>query len=171
MNNTLRQVQEFHQVFDHPIGNLTDIELLKVRQLRIKLLFEELTELAEASDCRYTLSSLCAEHLGQGAGTDGDNVNKLEELDACCDLQYVLNGKIITAGLQNVFDANFDRVHQNNMSKAHSTYEQALETKNKNRFTNYNIKPKDGGLFILTNADGKIIKPHDHVKVALSLTL
>lgn len=170
MNNTLRQVQEFHQVFDHPIGNLTDIELLKVRQLRIKLLFEELTELAEASDCRYTLSSLCAEHLGQGAGTDGDNVNKLEELDACCDLQYVLNGKIITAGLQNVFDANFDRVHRNNMAKAHLTEQHAADTL-RISLNGQGETIATKGYVIVKNLDGKIIKPHDHVKVELSLTL
>ena len=172
MNKSLEQVQEFHEIFNHPIGNLTELEPLQVRQLRIKLLFEELEELAEASDCNYTFFHLCNEFTEGDddiSEMDGDNVNQIQELDALCDIQYVLNGKIITAGMQDIFDREFDKVHQNNMSKSHRSFAHAYETTLKSGDTKYNITPKSDK-FIVTNEAGKIIKPHDHKKVELSLT-
>jgi predicted HAD superfamily Cof-like phosphohydrolase len=176
MNQTLKQVQEFHLTFEHPIGEDSGVvEDLKIRQLRIKLLFEELKELAEAGDVQGTLYDLCksvAEYQDENDNgiepVDGNNVNKIEELDALCDLQYVLNGKIITAGLQFVFDRGFDQVHKNNMTKAHRSHEHALETALKAGLEGYKIIQKPGGV-ILASAAGKIIKPHDHVKVKLEL--
>ena len=174
MNKSLKQVQEFHEIFNHTIGNLEEVEPLSVRQLRIKLLFEELQELAEASDCEATFENLCNIYLGIGDAPlyekDGNNVNQLEELDALCDLQYVLNGKIITAGMQGIFDREFNKVHQNNMSKAHTSYWQALETARRLKLVDSQIESKNGiDRYVLTNSSGKIIKPHDHKKVELSL--
>lgn len=179
MNNTLKQVSSFHETFNHPIGeDSATKESLKVRQLRIKLLFEELSELAEAGDVRKTFLQLCDEysektndqiHLNDCTLVDGDNVNKQEELDALCDIQYVLNGKIITAGLQYVFDRGFNQVHENNMTKAHRSHEHALETALKaNLEDGYKIIQKHAGVILLSNA-GKVIKPFDHKKVELSL--
>jgi len=186
MNKSLEQVQEFHQVFNHPVGNLTEFEPLQVRQLRIKLLFEELEELAKASDCMETFVNLCIEPWERETTSvfsddpevagilydspDGDNVNQLEELDALCDLQYVLNGKIITAGMHEIFDREFDLVHQNNMSKAHNSWlhaEQTIQSIPKEE--KYQILGINPNTFVLTNSSGKVIKPHDHKKVQLSL--
>lgn len=187
MNKSIEQVKEFHETFSHLVGDISKVEPLATRQLRIKLLFEELAELAEASDCTMTMAKLsCSylEDLGAKLGplpiteklittdkviTDGDNVNQIEELDALCDIQYVLNGKILTAGMHEIFDKNFDLVHQNNMSKAHDNYEEALKTKSSLGLTSYNILPKENGKFVLVNSAGKIIKPHNHEKVLLTL--
>jgi len=189
MNKSLEQVQEFHFTFSHRIGNINELEPLNVRQLRIKLLFEELRELAEASDCKRTLVDETAKYVSSFSNnptdvfkactdahddwkiTDGDDVNQLEELDALCDIQYVLNGKIITAGMQHIFDREFDKVHQNNMSKAHNSYWHASETADKLKLIDAKIVSKNGiNHYVLTNSEGKIIKPHDHKKVELSLT-
>lgn len=198
-------VAEFHQTFEHPIAEAPDTkESLKIRQLRIKLLFEELVELAEASDCKRTLVDLCAttsfdivEKSSNGGNLggyelnrteflenvteahdshnviDGDNVNKIEELDALCDIQYVLNGKILTAGLQNTFDPNFVLVHSNNMAKAHQSIEHAKETIDKldTDPIGFQLLASESGKYRLLNKDGKLVKPHDHVKVALDLNL
>jgi predicted HAD superfamily Cof-like phosphohydrolase len=190
MNHSLKQVSEFHQLFEHQIGeNSSHEEPLNIRQLRIKLLFEELKELAEASDCKRTFVELCDNYtldvldgLGDMEGQksereqvltkleihDGDNVNKLEELDALCDIQYVLNGKILTAGLHKVFDREFTVVHQNNMTKAHSSLEHADETLYKTLKDKGTIVEKNG-YFIVLNESLKVIKPWDHTKVKLSL--
>lgn len=170
MNKSLEQVKQFHEVFDHRIGNINELEPLAVRQLRIKLLFEELQELAEASDCMETFDNLCDEvtYETKYPSKDGDNVNQIEELDALCDLQYVLNGKIITAGMHDIFDKNFDLVHQNNMAKAHTDSKEALTTA---MVTPGNTKVvQHGDYHVVTNLHGKVIKPHNHVKVQLSLT-
>lgn len=171
--NYIEKVREFHETFEHPVGNLEQTEPLKIRQLRLKLLFEEFIELAEASDCMETLGNLCENQINrmasaEGGYVDGDNVDKIEELDALCDLQYVLSGKILTSGLHEVFDRNFDLVHQNNMHKAHSTWEHAQETARKLGLKNYTIRPRNRK-FLLLNSDGKLTKPHDHKKVKLYL--
>lgn len=171
--NYIEKVREFHQTFEHPVGNLEQPEPLKTRQLRLKLLFEELVELAEASDCMDTLGQLCENQVNrmasaEGGYVDGDNVDKVEELDALCDIQYVLSGKILTSGLHEVFDRNFERVHMNNMAKAHHSKTHALETVRYHGLKNYEIIHK-GEHWLLLNSDGKLIKPHDHKKVKLHL--
>ena len=169
MNKSIEQVKEFHETFSHPIGDISKVEPLATRQLRIKLLFEELEELAEASDVQKTFFELCHGYT-EGCDTtldvDGDNVNQIEELDALCDIQYVLNGKILTAGMQEIFDKNFDLVHHNNMSKLMDR--EAAELTYASLSYPGSISPKGNG-FIVTNLDGKIIKPHNHVKVLLTL--
>jgi len=192
MNSNLEKVAEFHRTFEHPIGEgPTSNEPLEIRQLRIKLLFEELAELAEASDCQKTFTKVCADYFEMQVRkkqpdlvstsedykesffesihlNDGDNVNKLEELDACCDIQYVLNGKILTAGLHEVFDKNFTIVHENNMTKAHRSEEHAMETVAV-RGGLHTMSKKEEGKWLLFNTDGKLTKPHDHKKVQLTL--
>lgn len=171
--NYIEKVREFHQTFEHPIGSLDKEEPLKIRQLRIKLLFEELQELAEASDCMETFENLCKNQfvgLDDKMVQDGDNVDRVEELDALCDIQYVLSGKILTSGLHEVFDKNFDLVHQNNMRKAHLNALHILETVRAKGWKEgeYSIIQRDGR-FLLLDKDGKLTKPHDHKKVKLHL--
>lgn len=171
MNKTTELVRCFHEVFEHPVGNLTEIEPLKIRQLRIKLLFEEIAELAEAGDVTGTLLSLCHTYIRNAESnkySDGDNVDQLEELDALCDIQYVLDGKKLTSGLSGeLFSDAFLIVHANNMTKAHKSREHARETVLKNVMAEgFEIREKNG-LTLLYNADHKLTKPHDHVKVSL----
>lgn len=173
MNDSIKKVLEFHETFEHPIGlDSSHVEPLKTRQLRIKLIFEELAELAEASDVINTMYNMCENYCFEVENTgyqlDGNNVNKTEELDAIADIQYVLNGKILSSGLQHVFDKAFDQVHANNMNKAHRSVEHAEETANKNNMQGYKILNKNSHI-ILHNSDGKLTKPHDHVKVKLTL--
>jgi predicted HAD superfamily Cof-like phosphohydrolase len=177
MNEFVKSVLEFHELFNQPIGNLNVNEERKTRQLRIKLLFEELEELAEAGDLKATFGKLCADVTMKNVDSffatgqqieDGDNVDKIEELDALCDIQYVLAGKIITGGYQGVFDRNFETVHRNNMTKAHRSHEHAMETVEKNGLPKFEIIQK-GNAFLLNNEHGKLTKPHDHIKVKISL--
>jgi predicted HAD superfamily Cof-like phosphohydrolase len=194
MNKSLQMVKEFHDMFEHPIGkNSSHKEPLEIRQLRIKLLFEELSELVEASDCKATFIELLIETiynmsiendpnlkglinytndikdiLNLTDIKDGDNVDKIEELDALCDIQYVLNGKILTAGLQNIFDREYQVVHENNMTKAHDTEEEALKTLNK-VLNNKGVVFKRNGKYLVNNTSGKLIKPYNHEKVNLNI--
>lgn len=173
MNKSLLQVEEFHNTFDHPVGNLIDPEPLHIRQLRIKLLFEELAELAEASDCKLTMLVICGQYCEINTNEqikDGNDVDKIEELDALCDIQYVLNGKILTGGYHYIFDREFDVVHSNNMTKAHSGARHVGETiRIKGDSPNdYTVVQKEDK-WLLFNKDGKLTKPHDHTKVKLTL--
>lgn len=173
---TTEKVKEFHELFEHPVGESTIcLEPLKIRQLRIKLLFEELQELAEAGDVMGTFESLCHKVIsdftadnGQ-SNVDGENVDKVEELDAICDLQYVLDGKKLTSGLYRCTDEAFDLVHENNMSKAHDDMAHVQATADKyvwQKDRDYTVTETDRG-FLMYNIAGKLIKPHDHKKVDL----
>ena len=166
---TLDKVREFHKTFGHPVNQINEVESLKTRQLRIKLLFEELSELADASDVKDTFLRLCSTHVAlrdwKFGMKDGDKVDRVEELDALCDIQYVLDGKKLTSGLHEVFDLAFDRVHQNNMGKAHRNGSHVSETADK---TDLELSYKEvNGKFIAYNQSGKVIKPYDFVKVGL----
>jgi predicted HAD superfamily Cof-like phosphohydrolase len=171
--NYLKKVFEFQETFLMAIGpDINHVESLETRQLRIKLLFEELHELAEASDVRHTFQKLCHETLSNDAKdwADGDNVDRVEELDALCDLQYVLTGKIVSSGLWPVFDEAFKRVHKNNMEKAHVSIRHMEDTAiHKNLMISKckMIKISDD-VYLLHNESGKLVKPHDHKKVDLS---
>ena len=194
MNDKLRKVAEFHKLFEHPINEPGSVEDRKIRSLRIKLLFEELEELARASDMNETFYRLCMlharevirtkeghsnaelaegdrwmeQHIASMGLEDGDMVDKVEELDALCDIEYVLMGKVLTSGLHKVFDREFDVVHQNNLDKAHRSEEHAQETARRKGLQNYSITPKDG-VFLLLDKDLKLTKPYDHLKVKLNI--
>lgn len=124
---TLEQVEEFHRIFNHPIAENIGEETLETRQLRIKLLFEELGELAEASDCLGTWDELTSNHADVML-EDGNNVDHVAELDALCDLQVVLDGKFLTSGHWRHKKEAFAEVHRSNMSKADRVSQVKLES-------------------------------------------
>jgi predicted HAD superfamily Cof-like phosphohydrolase len=179
MKNT-KLVKDFNKVFDFPIRTIDEIEPLESRQLRIKLLFEELQELAQAGDVSETFYNLCLFHTAKiddfiySTGDehfiikDGNNINKIEELDAITDIDYLLCGKKLSSGLHEVSDKAFELVHENNMNKAHKDYSHIGETLNGHiNINEYTIFPIIGGGLVLYNPDGKLTKPHDHKKVDL----
>lgn len=51
--------------------------------------------------------------LGQALG----NHDKVEILDALCDLQYLVDGTFIACGMAHLKDAAFAEVHRTNMAK------------------------------------------------------
>ncbi len=164
--SSVEKVKEFHEMFEHPIGTISSLEPLKIRQLRIKLLFEELSELAEAGDVRQTFRDLCINKSCEGFTLDGDNVNKKEELDAITDIQYVLDGKKLTSGLYEVCEEAFDLIHENNMKKAHRSPEHVNESAERLGIALTCIERN--GIFVAVNSDGKTTKPWDHEKVTLN---
>ena len=168
MPQYINKVKEFHETFGHPINDQENEIDLKTRQLRIKLIFEELEELAKASDVLETFHNLCYDTVYDEYQEtrlpyfyhDGNNVDKKEELDALVDIEYVLSGAVLCLGYHDVYDEAFDEVHSSNMSKMCLSLSQAEETiafyKNKQVSSHY-IK-KDGGYIVLRNEDNKILK-------------
>lgn len=92
---TIRQVTEFHKTTDSNIEPHPCIPGLDRIALRIDLIAEELEELRKAAYQK----------------------DVVEVLDALCDLQYVLTGTVLEFGMQNIFEAAFNEVHDSNMSK------------------------------------------------------
>lgn len=184
MNKYIEDVKKFHETFGHPINNSSDAIDLKTRQLRIKLLFEELEELSEASDTVGTFQELCLntlsgiedsyDHLevfyNDGVlSEDGDNVDKIEELDALCDIQYVLSGAVLAMGHQNNFDNAFQNVQDSNMSKGCKTIKEVEDT-----IIHYSEKGvesyyvRKGDIFIvLRKEDNKVLKNVNYIATDL----
>lgn len=167
--DTIKTVEEFNRTFDVPILNNSEEAQIDRRALRIKLLFEELQELAVATGCGEDFHSLCERNrLVRG---DRDRV---EELDALTDLQYVLDGTYLELGhWKNKYEA-FKRVHESNMSKICSKIEaedlvDELTEGIKGGF--YNIVEKESiksnyNCYVV-RYDGKIMKPFSYKPVDL----
>jgi predicted HAD superfamily Cof-like phosphohydrolase len=123
MNKTLEQVKEFMLMFKQPVQPITHQIQTDRARLRLSLLLEETHELAVAyGEDRY-FKDMC--HSISTKPTYTDSPNRVEELDALVDIQYVLNGAVLEGGLGDCFDEAFDEVHANNMTKAASTIEEA----------------------------------------------
>ena len=171
MSNYIKDVAEFHTTFNHPINDVKDEIDLKLRQLRIKLLFEELAELAEASDVKFTMSKLCDEYLVDSESyTDGSDVDKVEEVDALCDIQYVLSGAILVLGHHERFDEAFAEVQASNMSKQCANTDEVCDTIDmyiERGMERKNIKFEENGdkFIVIRKEDGKILK-NKHYKPA-----
>jgi|VirMetMinimDraft_7_1064189.scaffolds.fasta_scaffold20236_4 predicted HAD superfamily Cof-like phosphohydrolase len=161
MNKYLEQVKDFHEAFNHPVEEtIEEHGNHKLRELRLKLLYEEIEELSNAMGTDGTLHKLCKETLTKPI----NNImyDKTETLDALCDIQYVLSGAVISLGYKNVFDEAFDEVQRSNMSKMCSTIEQSEDTikyykEERNEPLDINVTEKEDG-YIIVREDGKILK-------------
>lgn len=95
MSGYLGKVSKFMLLFNQPQPLTPCIPPSDRVDLRLRLLKEELSELVEAIE-------------------EGDLVGVL---DGFIDIQYVLSGAIQEFGMGDIFDKNFDLIHENNMSK------------------------------------------------------
>lgn len=172
----LESVKQFHETFNHPVG---DTELSN-RQLRIKLIFEELEELSDAMDCKKTFLDLCKNKVSDIYGNridfvsvetdmindrvpllvDGDNIDDVETLDALADIEYVLSGSIVQMGMHTNFEEAFDRVHESNMSKMCRTQKELDDTLQyyKEKGVEVFYEEKDGGYIVKRSSDNKTLK-------------
>lgn len=94
-NEWVDQVEEFHKVYDCPIGVLGESVGTNLKILRQNLLMEEVIELSDAMK---------------------EN-NVVEVADAIVDCVYILLGTAHTYGLGPVIADVFAEVHASNMSK------------------------------------------------------
>lgn len=109
----LTLVEQFQVASDQPVSKTPTNAIANQNFLRYQLMREENKEYMVATQ----------------------NLDKIEVLDACTDMLYILLGTINQHGLQDVIEEAFTRVHVNNMTK---------------------IGP-DGK--VIRNAEGKILKP------------
>tara|TARA_R110000803_G_scaffold198361_1_gene262093 strand:- start:313 stop:687 length:375 start_codon:yes stop_codon:yes gene_type:complete len=97
----MKKVREFHEKMKLAIDQPYSKELM---DFRLKLLFEEIQELATAA--------LDIEELTDKDGRYGLMQNLLKEM---CDVVYVIKGMAVSFGMD--FDEAFTLVHKSNMSK------------------------------------------------------
>lgn len=129
MDKTLKQVKEFHELYDMTVNETPTVPSVQDARLRFNLILEELLEFAEAADIEMSahlkLQNKCEELEKKRRARDrideGINVNLVGVLDAFSDIRYVVNGSIITYGFADMFEEAFDEVHNSNMSKTCKT--------------------------------------------------
>jgi predicted HAD superfamily Cof-like phosphohydrolase len=97
----MKKVREFHEKMKLAIDEPYSKELM---DFRLKLLFEEIQELATAA--------LDIEELNDKDDRYGLMQNLLKEM---CDVVYVIKGMAVSFGMD--FDGAFKLVHKSNMSK------------------------------------------------------
>ncbi len=101
-------VRDFHETFEHPINKKPYPDMFneqkKLVDLRLKLITEEVGELADAIK----------------------NKDIVEVADALSDILYVVYGAGHALGIN--LDNTFRLVHKSNMTKACQTEQQAIDT-------------------------------------------
>lgn len=117
-------VLEFHAAFGHPINYAPTVPPIDVRLLRIKLIAEELTELAEATGVKLRIEhKTVQDNDGTQLGkyeidvwpTREEHCNLVEAADALGDLRYVVDGGTLVYGIPG--EAVLAEIHRSNMSK------------------------------------------------------
>lgn len=93
MIKSQQMVQTFHETFEIPVERVPVIPSESIKNLRVKLIAEELEELAEAF-------------------TENDLV---EVADALGDILYVVFGSAVACGIN--VEPIFNEVHRSNMTK------------------------------------------------------
>jgi predicted HAD superfamily Cof-like phosphohydrolase len=128
-DHPMNSVNLFMLAFGQKVPSKPTMPEPDVQSLRFRLIHEEAEELHDAD-------------------------NLVEYLDAVGDLLYVVYGAALDAGFTaRQIDAAVAEIHRSNMSKLWTKDELALAP------ADHKIQPALGGLFIVSRADGKIIKP------------
>ena len=122
MQHSINLVRIFHSIFGHPIAERLTPGDKKLRELRVKLIAEELTELCQALGVRLAIDHdpRLAEEDGRNytrveAVFNNDQVNLTEAADALGDLDYVVQGSNLVFGIP--AEAVMTEIQRSNLSK------------------------------------------------------
>lgn len=165
MNKSIESVKEFHSIFSQPIKTSIGVPSKERALLRVRLIFEELKELAEASGVAEEFNDMISDNVEVFIPVINKEPNNAEALDALVDLQYVLDGSILEYGMQDVFEVAHNDVHVSNMSKfcvSKIDLEASLAHYKAKRIQTY-TKEDNGRYFIYKAEDGKLLKPLNYV--------
>lgn len=173
MYKQLENVKQFHETFGANVEDRPVIPSKERVKLRLALILEELTELAQASgvDALADFRNMLLDKIkGIELGTipaHSQNGNIVECLDALVDLEYVSLGTVLEYGLHNIFNDAGDEVHDSNMSKLCKTEEEAKRTvvdrlKTRNEVCVYRYCENVDGYIVERKDDNKVIKSIDY---------
>lgn len=115
MAETIKLVKEFHQIFGHPIGEAPHETTAELRELRVKLIAEELGELCVALGVGLTLIVEGKAVICEVVDNPNLEVDLVEVADALGDLDYVISGANLVFGIP--AEAVAIEIHRSNMSK------------------------------------------------------
>lgn len=157
------KVEFFNKIMGQNISDDPENVPLELRQLGIKLIFEELHELAVASDVEGTFMDLCLEKLPEERDeypTDGDNINVTYQADGLGDVNYTNLWCVNVFGHRKTHSKVFDRICESNNSKVCDSMEEAEATREywiKESGLKCHIENIDGNL-VVKDTNGKVRK-------------
>lgn len=144
MNKMQQMVKDFHEKFGLAINYKPTMPEMKTRMLRLRLIMEEITELAMAFDIAIQDVNLFDFDVSINPYSR-DMSNIVQATDAVGDLLYVVIGTAVSMGID--IDKVFEEIHRSNMSKVWR------------------------GIGVVKDAFGKVIKPVDYSPVNLTEAL
>jgi len=164
----IEQVKDFMLTAGQPVNKKSVTLDTKRAELRLGLILEELEELSVALGQHDVFRKLI--ELTLKKKLINCLPNKVEQLDAYCDLQYVLSGAILESGMGNVFEDAFKEVHKSNMSKFCIDREEALATQDKylQEEISTSILKVNEKLVVYRVSDNKILKSINYKPVNLN---
>lgn len=117
MTHTIEKVKIFHETFGHPVAEILNPGTKKLRELRVNLIAEELTELCEALGVCLHINRVDGEYqVSVLAEAEDSEVDIVETADALGDLDYVVQGANLVFGIPS--EKVLDEIQDSNMSKA-----------------------------------------------------
>jgi predicted HAD superfamily Cof-like phosphohydrolase len=143
---TVEMVKEFHQAFDHSIRSTPGFPTGDEVEFRYNFIREELNEMIDSY------------HAG----------DLVEFADALGDIQYVLDGLFLNAGLHDKKQEIVAEIHKSNMSKLCKDMKEAEATVANLLLTHeggykFTISPV-GEYFVVKRGDGKVMKSIKYFK-------
>lgn len=140
--NTIELVKEFHEVFGHPIGTTPHIPDEGTVDFRVGFIKEELNEL---------LAAFASDDL-------------VEFADGLGDIQYVLDGFFLNAGLADKKEAIMAEIHRSNMSKVCQNADEAQVTIDSMPGVDCYFKIVGRYWIVYRSADNKVMKSINYSK-------
>lgn len=117
MTHTINLVRIFHNTFGHPVAKRLTPGDKTLRELRVKLIAEELGELCEALGVDLSLEvkdGVCILQDAQAVKEDHE-ISLVKAADALGDLDYVIQGANLAFGIP--AEAVMAEIQRSNMSK------------------------------------------------------
>ena len=153
MTKQQNDVRTFMQTFGQATPNSPTVPDRQTRNLRIKLLLEEVLELAEASGVTIvdTRSGQLLKGDALAMAAEGE-VDLVGVADALADIDYVNQGAAVAYGLD--LEPFQDEVHSSNMTKLWSEAEVASPAMK----VGYSIEGSNSGGYVVRNENGKVMK-------------
>ena len=173
IQNNLRQVVNFQTTCGHTVKFTDDkyIPTIKERKLRLNLILEELEELAESYGLdKYFINLKDKQSAEKQTDLLNHNIelhdtnvfNKIEALDANCDLEVVVLGAYCINGFTNIAKDAFKETMDSNMSKFCKTEDEALATVAGK--DDWDYKVVNGNYVFVRKSDNKILKASSFFK-------
>lgn len=109
-------VREFHEAFNHPVAyTVVKDPDPKLLELRVRMLAEELAEMARACGITLLIDSQKPEGDDVLVQHNGGAYDPVETADALADIRYLVDGANCVLGIPGQLVLN--EVHRSNMSK------------------------------------------------------